>query len=37
MRSQRLIRRRPAAETVLPGLNPVLARLLAARGIASTD
>ena len=38
MRSQRLIRRREAVHAVaLPGLNPVLARLLAARGIASRD
>ena len=38
MRSQRLIRRREAVDAVaLPGLNPVLARLLAARGIVSSD
>ena len=38
MRSQRLIRRREAVAAVsLPDLNPVLARLLAARGVVSSD
>lgn len=38
MRAQRLIRRREAASSSsLAGLNPVLARLLAARGVTSHD
>jgi len=38
VRAHRLIRRRETASSAeLPGLNPVLARLLAARGITSPD